>query len=99
MLKYIFGLIFIALAWAVCYVFPDLIGSFRPAIAVTALVVFIFVLLAVYGSMKGKSAAKKIEKALAGQAKDQAGSARPEVRAQIAQMTAEFDKAVGALKS
>jgi type VI secretion system protein ImpL len=98
MLKYFFGLIFVALAWAACYVFQDLL-SFRPAIAVTALVIFIFVLMAVYSSLKGKSAAKKIERALAGQAKDQQGSARPEVRAQIVQMQQEFDRAVGALKA
>ncbi|HEY4185055.1 MAG TPA: type VI secretion system membrane subunit TssM [Polyangia bacterium] len=97
MLKYIFGGIFIALAWAAVLVFKNVLPLW-PAILVTALIVLglaAYVLIKMFASQK---AALAIEKGL----KDAAGGGdgmRPDLQAEIEAMQAEFQKAVSALKS
>jgi type VI secretion system protein ImpL len=94
MLKYVFAVIFIALAWAAVLVFdlPNWI-----AVTATAVIAGGLVLWLVGRWLLARRAARKIEGALAGGA-DQDGL-RPEVRAQIQAMQAEFNRALHMLKS
>ena len=95
MLKYIFGLVFIVLAWAAVFVFEELPLSL--ALGTTILVV---VGLAAWVAIRWaleRQAAARIELGLAGGGAD--AGLRPEVRAQIEAMQAEFHKAVSTLQS
>ena len=98
MLKYIFGAVFIALAWALVLVFRDTIPMW-PAIVATIVIVLglaAWVLIKMFAS---KRAASSIEKGLsAAAARDNEGM-RPDLQAQIVAMQAEFQKAVSSLKS
>jgi type VI secretion system protein ImpL len=96
-LKYIFGAVFIVLAWAVVLVFHNFV-SIWPAIAVTVLIVIGLLAWELYKAVKNQRAAQKIEKALEDQASNEAGDMRPDQMAEIAAMQAEFRRAVAALK-
>jgi type VI secretion system protein ImpL len=97
-LKYVFGAIFIGLAWALVLVFHEVMPMW-PAIAVTAVVILGLGLLALYRMLASRKAAAGIEKGLGEQAGRQSQGARPDMEADIAAMSAEFQKAVRTLKS
>jgi type VI secretion system protein ImpL len=97
-LKYIFSAIFIALAWAVVLVFHEFVPMW-PAIVVTAVIVLALVAFVVVRMLAAKKAAAKIESALDEEAERQQGTMRPDQIAEIKAMSAEFRKAVAALKA
>lgn len=97
-LKYIFGAIFIALAWAVALVYPALHLTWL-AIVVTVVVVLGLVTWHAIKILTAKRAAARIESALQAEAREQAGRARPDLAPEIQAMTAEFERAVASLKS
>ena len=97
MLKYIFGILFIALSWAAVFVFEEM--PVWPAIAVTATVVLVLVLIVLIRALKDKKSAGQIEAALSDGANKHGSSMRPEMQAQIEAMRIEFDKALRSLKS
>ncbi len=96
MLKYIFGLIFVALAWAAVFVFRGI--GMLPAILTTVVVAVILGAVALYQVLRARKAAAQIESSLNNQASAHAGGARPDLQAEIAAMQAEFNKAVASLK-
>lgn len=96
MLKYIFGLVFIALAWAAVLVFEQL--PTWPAWVATGVVVFVLALITIVKLVKAKRSAGAIESALAAGSGRQ-GAVRPELQAQVDAMRAEFDKALRSLKA
>jgi type VI secretion system protein ImpL len=96
MLKYIVGGVVIVLAW-VLVILLDLEYLF--AIGITLLVVLVVLLLLGIEKLRERRAARELEKAIAAQAAQQAASARPDLQHEIAEMQAEFGKAVGALKT
>ncbi|HXU81316.1 MAG TPA: type VI secretion system membrane subunit TssM [Polyangia bacterium] len=98
MLKYIFAAVFIALAWAVVLVFHEFVPMW-PAIVVTAVIVLGLVAFVVVKMLASKKAAAKLESALDEEAERQQGSMRPDQIAEIKAMSAEFRKAVAALKA
>jgi type VI secretion system protein ImpL len=96
-LKYIVGLIFIALTWAAALVFRGVTPLFWGAIIVTVVVAIGLAAIDVVGMLAGRRASSLLEKGLS----DQAGSdgIRPDQQAEIAAMQAEFQKALHSLKS
>ena len=98
MLKYVFGAIFVGLAWALVLVFHEILPVW-PAIAVSAAVVLGLGLLALFKVLAARKAAAGIEKGLRDQAGRQSQGVRPDMEAEIAAMTAEFQKAVRSLKT
>jgi type VI secretion system protein ImpL len=98
MLKYIFAAIFIGLAWAVVLVFHKFVPMW-PAIVATAAIAGGLLAYVLYKALSARSAASAIEKSLREQASAHAGGARPDLRAEIAAMEAEFQRAVQTLKS
>jgi type VI secretion system protein ImpL len=94
MLKYVFAAIFIGLAWAAAAVFD--LPNWMPMLA-TVVVVGGLLTLAVVRWLLARRAAGKIESALTRGADDD--GLRPEVRAQIQAMQAEFNRALQTLKS
>lgn len=98
MLKYIFGGIFIALAWAVVLVFDEFVPMW-PAIVVTLVIVLGIAALVLFRMLQSQRAAAKLERALDDEAKAQQGAMRPDQIAEINAMSAEFRKAVAALKA
>ena len=98
MLKYIFAAIFILLAWAVVLVFHDVVPMW-PAIVATAAIGGGLLLYLLVRALLAKRAAAAIEKGLSDQASALAGGIRPDQRAEIAAMEAEFARAVQSLKS
>ena len=97
MLKYIFGAIFIALAWAAAIVFHGITALFLAAIAVTAVVVLGLAAWAIYKAIATRNAASAIEQGLG----DLSGRSniRPDQQAEITAMQVEFQKAIAGLKS
>ena len=97
MLKYIFGAIFIALAWAAAIVFSGIAALFWAAIAVTVVVVVGLATWAIVKAIATKRAASAIEAGLG----DAAGKSnmRPDQQAEITAMQVEFQKAIAGLKS
>lgn len=95
MVKYIVGGVIVVLSWALAIIieFPLWIPT-----AITLLVVLIVVLMVGIEKLKERRSARALEKALQQQAAAQAASARPDLQHEIAEMQAEFDKAVTALK-
>ena len=95
MLKYIFAALLILVVWGLWWWLKLPLW-----IAIVATVVIVLVLLAIiiWGIVKARRAANKIEKALAKQGAQQAAGARPDMQADIQAMQGEFTKAVGALK-
>ncbi len=98
MLKYIFAAIFIALAWAVVLVFHTVVPMW-PAIVVTAVIVGGLLAYVIYKLVSARAAAAAIERSLREQASAHAGGIRPDLRAEISAMEAEFERAVQTLKS
>ena len=96
MLKYIIAFVVIAIAWTVVYVLklPWIL-----AILATLLVFFVLFTIWLYRRFKARKAAREIEKALNAQAEEQARSVRPEQQAEVRAIQAEFNRAIGALKS
>ncbi|HEY0714087.1 MAG TPA: type VI secretion system membrane subunit TssM, partial [Polyangia bacterium] len=94
MLKYVFAAIFIALAWAAAVVFdlPNWIPILATCVVVGGLVTF-----ALVRWLLARRAAGRIESALTRGADDD--GLRPEVRAQIQAMQAEFNRALQTLKT
>jgi type VI secretion system protein ImpL len=94
MLKYIFAVVFIALAWVGVRVFgrPDAIAIWATVVVMGGLILRVLIKF-----LLARRAAAKIENALASQGTDD--GLRPEVRAQIEEMQAEFQKALRTLKS
>jgi type VI secretion system protein ImpL len=98
MLKYIFAAIFIALSWALVLVFHQYLPLW-PAIVASAVIgggLLIYVIVKAFAAQRAASA---IEKELRSQAAQHAGGIRPDLRAEITAMEAEFEKAVQTLKS
>jgi type VI secretion system protein ImpL len=97
-LKYIFGAVFVALAWALVLVFKGTVPMWT-AIVATAVVVVVLLAWTLYKVIAARSAAASIERGLRDQARQQNEGLRPDLQAEIAAMEAEFGKAVKALKS
>ena len=97
MLKYIVGLVFIALTWAAALVFRGVTPLLWVAITVTGVVALGLVTIDVVRMLTARRASAALERGL----HDQAGaaSARPDQQAEIAAMQAEFQKALQSLKS
>ena len=98
MLKYIFGAIFIALAWALVFVFRGTVPMWT-AIVATAVVAGGLAAYALYRVLASRRAASSIERGLRDQARLQNEGMRPDLQIEIAAMEAEFQKSVKALKS
>lgn len=96
MLKYIFGAIFVALAWAAAIVFHGVTALFWAAIGVTILVVLGLALWAIFRAVTTRKAASAIE---AGLGEMGGRHIRPDQQAEITAMQVEFQKAIGGLKS
>ncbi len=94
-LKYIFAVLLILVVWGLWW-WLDL--PLWIAIVATVVIVLVLVAIVVWGIVKARRAASKIEKALAKQGAAQAAGARPDMQADINAMSSEFNKAVGALK-
>ncbi|MBX3274289.1 MAG: type VI secretion system membrane subunit TssM [Sandaracinaceae bacterium] len=96
MIKYIVGSVIVILAWVIALLidFPLWIP-----LLVTLVVALVLVLLVGLEKLRERRAARELEKALAAQAQAQAASARPDLQHEIAEMQAEFQKAISALKT
>jgi type VI secretion system protein ImpL len=96
MVKYIVGAVIVLLAWvfAILLEIPYIIPT-----GITVLVVLVILLLVGIDKLKERRAARDLERAIAAQAAQQAASARPDLQHEIAEMNAEFQKAVAALKT
>ncbi len=98
-LKYIFGAIFIALAWAAALVFHGVSLLFLAAIVLTVVIVLGLAALAIYRALAGRRSAGALENGLGDLAGRSAGSTRPDQQAEIVAMQVEFQKAIQGLKS
>jgi type VI secretion system protein ImpL len=96
-LKYIFGAIFVALAWAAAIVFHGVSALFWAAIAVTAVVVVGLAAWAIIKAVATRRAASAIEAGLGDMSGK--GNIRPDQQAEITAMQVEFQKAIAGLKS
>lgn len=96
MVKYIVGGVVVILAWVLGLIldFPIWIP-----LLVTLVVGLVIVLLIGVEKLRERRAARQLEKALSAQAQQQAATARPDLQHEIAEMQAEFAKAVSALKT
>jgi type VI secretion system protein ImpL len=94
-LKYIVGLIFIALTWAVALVFRGVAPLFWMAVGVTGAVGFGLLAFDLVRMRSAQRASSALENGLGGPA----GDIRPDQQAEIAAMQAEFQKALLSLKS
>lgn len=95
MLKYIFAALLILAVWGLWWWLELPLWI---AIVSTVVIILILVTIIVWGVLKARRAANKIEKALANQGAKQAANARPDMQADVNAMQGEFNKAVGALK-
>lgn len=95
MLKYIVGLIFLALTWAAALVFRGVTPLFWVAVGVTGVAVLGLVAFDLLRMRAARLASLALESGLGGQA----GGIRPDQQAEIAAMQAEFHKALHSLKS
>lgn len=96
MVKYIVGGTIVILVWllAILIEFPYWIPTL-----VMLIVGLTLLLLVGWEKLRERRAARELEKALSAQAARQAASARPDLQHEIAEMGAEFQKAVAALKT
>jgi type VI secretion system protein ImpL len=100
MLKYILGILFIIAAWVGwVLLLPDSGEYWWAPVAVTLLVITIWVAIFITRRLRARRAARELEKALAAQAAEQARMARPDMQAEVLQMQQEFQRAIAALKS
>lgn len=95
MLKYIFAGLLILVVWGLWWWLKLPLWI---AVVSTLLIILVLVAIIVWGLVKARRAAKKIETALAKQGAAQAAGARPDMQADINAMSSEFNKAVAALK-
>jgi type VI secretion system protein ImpL len=95
MLKYILAVVFLVAVWAAALFFD--ITLWVP-IVVTVLVVAALVLVWLVRRIKARRSARDLEKALIEQGAQHAAGASPALQAELAQVQAEFDKAIAALK-
>ncbi len=95
MLKYIIGLIFIALTWAAALVFRGVTPLFWAAVGVTGAVVLGLVVFDLVRMRKARRASAALEGGIG----SPAAGIRPDQQAEIAVMQAEFRKALQSLKS
>jgi type VI secretion system protein ImpL len=96
MLKYIIAAIVLAALWAAT-IFLDLptwIG-----IVGTVVVIAVVLTIVLVKWWRARRAAQQLENALAAQAAQHAKTARPDLQAEIAEVQAEFQKAIAALKA
>ena len=96
MLKFIVGGVIVVLAWVAAFIIP------LPLIVPTLIMLLVALVIALIigiDKLKERRAARELERALAAQAHSQAATARPDLQAEIAEMNAEFQKAIGALKT
>ncbi|MCA9574643.1 MAG: type VI secretion system membrane subunit TssM [Myxococcales bacterium] len=96
MLKYILAFLLLLAVWAAALFFD--LTLWLP-IGVTVLVLAALVAVWVVRRIKARRAARDLEKALVEQGAQHAAGASPALQAELAQVQAEFDKAVAALKS
>jgi type VI secretion system protein ImpL len=94
-LKYIIGLIFIALTWAAALVFRGVTPLFWAAVGVTGAVVLGLVVFDLVRMRKARRASAALEGGIG----SPAAGIRPDQQAEIAVMQAEFRKALQSLKS
>lgn len=96
MVKFIVGSVVVVLSWTVAI----LLGLPRwiPTLA-TLLVGLVILLVVGFAKLRERRAARELEKALERQAAHDAATARPDLQHEIAEMQAEFQKAVAALKA
>lgn len=96
MVKYIVGGVIVVLSWALAIIieFPLIYPTL-----ITLLVGLVLLLLVGLEKLRERRAARELERALSAQAAQQAASARPDLQHEIAEMGAEFQKAVAALKT
>ncbi len=96
MLKYLIALLLVAVGWATVLVLdaPIWVG-----IVMSALAVALVVALIVWRRIETKRASQEIESSLSKQAASFSENARPDQRADIEAMQAEFSKAIRALRS
>ncbi|MEQ8893934.1 MAG: type VI secretion system membrane subunit TssM, partial [Sandaracinaceae bacterium] len=96
MIKFIVGGVIVVLSWALAILigFPLWIPTL-----ITLLVGLVILLIVGVAKLKERRSARELEKALQAQAAEQAASARPDLQHEIAEMQAEFQKAVSALKT
>jgi len=96
-LKYIVGLIFIALTWAAALVFRGVTPLIWVAIIVTVVVALGLVAIDVVRMLASRRAAAALDRGLNGET--ESGGIRPDQQAEIAAMQAEFQKALRSLRS
>jgi type VI secretion system protein ImpL len=96
MWKYILAAVVIALVWGLGLYFGI---HWAIPLGVTLVVALALGGWVGYQAFRARRAARELERGLAAQALDQAKHARPDLQAETAQMQAEFQKAVQALKS
>ncbi len=96
MWKYIVATVAIALAWGLGLYFGI---HWAFPLGFTLVVVLGLGLWVGFNAWRARRAARELERGLTAQALDQAKNARPDLQAETAQMQAEFQKAVQALKS
>nr|WP_255216038.1 type VI secretion system membrane subunit TssM [Pseudenhygromyxa sp. WMMC2535] len=94
-MKYIFAVLLIAVVWGLWWWLKLPLWI---AVVSTIVIVLVLVTIVIWGIVKSRRAAAKIEAALAKQGAAQAAGARPDLQADINAMSSEFNKAVGALK-
>jgi type VI secretion system protein ImpL len=94
-LKYIVGIIFVALVWAAALVFRGVTPVLWTAVGVTAVVGLGLVAIDLIRMRAARRASLALESGLAGQA----AGIRPDQQAEIDAMQAEFNKALHSLKS
>lgn len=97
MLKYLIALIVIVAAWLTWWLMQTL--PLWAPIAITSVAVLVVFAIWLFGRIRAAKAARDLENALSEQASFQAQNARPDLQPQLEEIQAEFDKAVGALKS
>lgn len=95
MVKYIVGGVIVVLSWALAiiiefpFIYPTLL---------TLLVGLVLLLLVGLEKLRERRSARELERALSAQAAQQVASTRPDLQHEIAEMNAEFQKAIAALK-
>lgn len=98
MLKYIFSALLIAAVW-VTVLLLKLPYWLYIGIGATALILTILATVVIVQLVRARRSAREIEKTLAAQAHAQAEGARPDLKAEVDAMSAEFMRAVQSLKS
>jgi type VI secretion system protein ImpL len=96
MLKYLIALLVVALGWTAVLILD---GPIWIGIVVSFLAILTLVAILVWRRLEARRAASEIERSLSRQAASLSQNARPDQRADIEAMQAEFTKAIRALRS